>query len=176
MASHTTGVSIVYPTVCSEADQRKHQNSASLAFVGGIHRWPVNSLHNGPVTRKMIPFDDVIMKKRETIGISATIAIASKRERNSDGDPIIEFFINGCTGSCYSTISSEASDEHSVSSKWQHFRISVPSFNAAHALYAQHPESSCYQFKELKKSCICRADIQNKLLQATQNDIGGYTC
>ena len=29
--------------------------------VRGIHRWPVNSLHKGPVTRKMFPFDDVIM-------------------------------------------------------------------------------------------------------------------
>ena len=27
----------------------------------GIHRRPVNSPHKGPVTRKMIPFDDVIM-------------------------------------------------------------------------------------------------------------------
>ena len=42
-------------------DQRKHQSSASLAFVRGIHRWPVNSPHKGPVTRKMFPFDDVIM-------------------------------------------------------------------------------------------------------------------
>ena len=48
-------------TVCSGADQRKHQSSASLAFVRGIHRWPVNSPHKGPVTRKMFPFDDVIM-------------------------------------------------------------------------------------------------------------------
>ena len=39
----------------------KHQSSASLAFVRGIHRWPVNSPHKGPVTRKMFPFDDVIM-------------------------------------------------------------------------------------------------------------------
>ena len=31
---------------------RKHQSSASLAFVRGIHRWPVNSPHKGPVTRK----------------------------------------------------------------------------------------------------------------------------
>ena len=61
MASHSTGVSIVYSTVCSGADQRKHQSSASLAFVRGLHRWPVNSPHNGPVTRKMLPFDDVIM-------------------------------------------------------------------------------------------------------------------
>ena len=43
------------------ADQRKHQSSASLAFVGGIHRWPVNSTHKGPVTWKMFPFDDAIM-------------------------------------------------------------------------------------------------------------------
>ena len=33
-----TGVSIVYSTVCSGADQRKHQSSASVAFVRGIHR------------------------------------------------------------------------------------------------------------------------------------------
>ena len=51
MASQITGVSIVYSTVCSGADQRKHQSSASLAFVGGIHWWPVNSPHKGPVTR-----------------------------------------------------------------------------------------------------------------------------
>ena len=41
--------------------QQKHQSSASLAFVMGIHRCPVNSPHKGPVTRKMFPLDDVIM-------------------------------------------------------------------------------------------------------------------
>ena len=45
------------------ADQRKHQSSVSLAFVWGIHRSPVNSPHKGPVTRKMLSFDDVIMIK-----------------------------------------------------------------------------------------------------------------
>ena len=40
---------------------KKHQSSASLAFVWGIHRWPVNSPHKRPVTRKTFPFDDVIM-------------------------------------------------------------------------------------------------------------------
>ena len=40
---------------------KKTSSSASLAFVRRIHRWPVNSLHKGPVTRKMFPFDDVIM-------------------------------------------------------------------------------------------------------------------
>ena len=47
--------------VYSGTDQRKHQSSASLAFVRGIHRSPVNSPHKWPVTRKMFPFDDVIM-------------------------------------------------------------------------------------------------------------------
>ena len=54
-------IAIVYSTVYSDADQRKHQSSASLAFVRGIHRGPVNSPHKWPVTRKLFPFDDVIM-------------------------------------------------------------------------------------------------------------------
>ena len=51
----------LYSTVYSGIDQRKHQSSASLAFVQVIHRWPVNSPHKWPVTQKMFPFDDVIM-------------------------------------------------------------------------------------------------------------------
>ena len=62
MASQITSVLSIYSHVCSGVDQRKHQSSASLAFVRGIHRWPVNSLHKGPVTREMFPFDDVIME------------------------------------------------------------------------------------------------------------------
>ena len=61
-AFQITSVSIVYLTVCSGPGQRKHQSSASLAFVRGIHRGPVNSPHKRPVTRKVVPFDDVIMK------------------------------------------------------------------------------------------------------------------
>ena len=57
------GVSIVCLTGCSGADQRKHRNSASLTFVRGVYRWPVDSLYKGPVTWKMFPLDDVIMKK-----------------------------------------------------------------------------------------------------------------
>ena len=60
-ASQVTSLTIVYSTVYLDVVQRKHQSSASLAFVRGIHRWPVNSPHKGPVTRKMFPFDDVIM-------------------------------------------------------------------------------------------------------------------
>ena len=38
MAPQTTSLTVVYSTVYSDADQRKHQSSASLAFVWGIHR------------------------------------------------------------------------------------------------------------------------------------------
>ena len=62
MASQITSLTLVYSTVYSDADQRKHQSSASLAFVWGIHRGPINSPHKWPVTRKMFPFDDVIKK------------------------------------------------------------------------------------------------------------------
>ena len=61
MASQIISLTIVYSAVYSGTDHRNHQSSASLAFVRGIHRWPVNSPHKGPVTRKMFPFDDVIM-------------------------------------------------------------------------------------------------------------------
>ena len=53
MASQITSLAVVYSTVYSDADQRKHRSSASLAFMRGIHRGPVNSPHKGPVTRKM---------------------------------------------------------------------------------------------------------------------------
>ena len=61
MASQITSLTSVYSTVYSDADQRKHQSSASLAFVRGIHRGPVNSPHKWPVTLKIFPFDDVII-------------------------------------------------------------------------------------------------------------------
>ena len=64
MVSQITSLTSVYSTIYSGADERKHQSSASLAFVRGIHRWPMNSPHKGPVTRKMFPFDDVIMTIR----------------------------------------------------------------------------------------------------------------
>ena len=54
IASQITSLTIVYSIFYSDADQRKHQSSASLAFVRGINRGP----------RKMLPFDDVIMCQR----------------------------------------------------------------------------------------------------------------
>ena len=60
-ASQILSLTIVYSIVNSGADQRKHQSSASLAVVRGIHRSPVNSPHKEPVTLKTFPFDDVTM-------------------------------------------------------------------------------------------------------------------
>ena len=80
MASRITGVPIVCSTVCSGADQRKHQSSAWLAFVRGIQLWPVDSPHNGPVTRKMFSFDDVIMLTR---GHMLRVVPSSKRVYDS---------------------------------------------------------------------------------------------
>ena len=66
MASQITSLTIVYSTVYSGAYQRKHQSSESLAFVRGIRRWPVNSPHKWPITRKNLPFGDVIMIAHDT--------------------------------------------------------------------------------------------------------------
>ena len=63
LASQITSLTVVYSIVYSGVNQRKHQSSASLAFVREIHRGPVNFPHKWPVTRKMFPFDDVIMHK-----------------------------------------------------------------------------------------------------------------
>ena len=55
IVSQITSLTIVYSTVYSGADQRKHQSSASLAFVRGIHQGLVNSPHKWPVTLKNVP-------------------------------------------------------------------------------------------------------------------------
>ena len=75
MASQSTSPTIVYSTIYWGTDQRKHQSSTSLAFVRGIHRWPVNSPHKGPVMRKMFPFDDVIMNIQKIALIQTAIHI-----------------------------------------------------------------------------------------------------
>ena len=61
MASQITSLTIVFSAVYLDTDHRKYQSSASLAFVRGIHRRPVNSPHKWPVMRKMFPFDNVVM-------------------------------------------------------------------------------------------------------------------
>ena len=69
------GLTIVYSTVHSGTDKRKHQSSASLAHVRWINRWPVNSPHKGPVMRKCFHFitsswEDHICRGRRTLNAS----------------------------------------------------------------------------------------------------------
>ena len=78
IASQITSLTIVYSTVYSDADQRKHQSSSSPAFVWGIHSWPVNSPHKWPVTRNMFPFDDVIMNLRVTYSVPFASSIVTR--------------------------------------------------------------------------------------------------
>ena len=81
IASQITSLTIVYSTVYSGADQRKHQSSASLASVWGIHRWSVDSPHKRPVTQKIFPFDDVIMRCYLSIYVtSVSLAVCLQTE------------------------------------------------------------------------------------------------
>ena len=79
MAYQITSLTIVYiySAVYWGADQRKHQSAASLAFVRGIHRGPVNSSRKWSVTRKMFPFDDAIMGCRDDLADS-TVDVAAR--------------------------------------------------------------------------------------------------
>ena len=60
MAFHMTSLTIVYSTVYSCADHRTPKLRVSGLCVD-IHQWPMNSPHKWPVTRKIIPCDDVIL-------------------------------------------------------------------------------------------------------------------
>ena len=74
MSPMASQITFVYSTVYLGTDQRKHLSSASLAFVRGIHRWPVNTPHKRPVTWKMFPFDDVIMRDKSWSAVVQVIA------------------------------------------------------------------------------------------------------
>ena len=68
LASQITSLTIVYSTVYSGANQRKHQSFASLDFVRVIHRRPADSPHKGSVTRIFFPFVDVTIVFSSGIG------------------------------------------------------------------------------------------------------------
>ena len=82
MVSLITSLTSVYSTVHPGAEQRKHQSSASQAFVRGIHRRPVNSPHKWPVTRKMLPFDDVIMCNSDLDFVQGSVAQSVRCRRD----------------------------------------------------------------------------------------------
>ena len=61
MGAIASQITSVYSTVYSYADQRKHKSSASLAICEGNSLGTSEFPAQCPVTRKMFPFDDVIM-------------------------------------------------------------------------------------------------------------------
>ena len=97
IASQITSPTIVYSTVYLDADQSKHQSSASLAFVREIHRGPVNFPHKWPATRKMFPFDDVIMKGRELKEGSRRQNVAKSSRKSDNKKNIIYIYFTYLT-------------------------------------------------------------------------------
>ena len=108
IASQITSLTIVYSTVYLGADQRKHQSSASLAFVWGIPQGPVNSLHKWPVTRKMFPFDDVIMMITKMSGVITFMSHYIMQSGTCNGSchqaAIVEIIILTPSQSCQATL------------------------------------------------------------------------
>ena len=109
MASQITGLMIVYSTVYSDADQRKHQSSASLAFVRGIHRRPVNSPHKWPVTQKnvsiwwrhhengQVPFNNDTLQSTNRLNISRNVLqLSSLINSNGKGNTMEVYVTRYC--------------------------------------------------------------------------------
>ena len=137
MASQITNLTIVCSIDYSDADQRKHQNHTSLTFVRGIHRGPVNSPHKWPVTRKIFPFDDVIMIIEDqapedsihACSIFIWIAVVAKYEINVHMKCLHE---NGnviCYWNCRQWLHRKwqlpVQQITKISSTWRYFRFSV---------------------------------------------------
>ena len=60
IASQITSLTIVFSSVYLDIDQRKHQSSASLAYVGNSPEADEFPAHMASNT-EMFPFDDIIM-------------------------------------------------------------------------------------------------------------------
>ena len=93
IASQIISFTIVYSTAYSDADHRKHQSAASLAFVREIYRWPVHSQHKWPITRKMFPFDDDIMCPKN-VHPSAVSASTTDFYITTQGSFILQHIVN----------------------------------------------------------------------------------
>ena len=118
IVSQIISLTIVYSTVYSVTDERKYHSSASLAIVRRSHRWLVISPHKWPVTRKMFPFDDIIMDNQlqdqktpvdyrtwlfkfdtnEAHEINIFHTVAEKMNNATNSKLIITSYNHGCDG------------------------------------------------------------------------------
>ena len=95
MASQITSLMIVYVNRLFRHRSNKTSNSASLAYVRGIHQWPVNSPYKRPITRKkMFPFHDVIMKGCSLIKAPVTQNSTSK-SRTRSYENLLDVVVSG---------------------------------------------------------------------------------
>ena len=133
VASQTISLMIFYSSVYSGADQRKHQSSASLAFVRRIHRWPVNSPHKWPITWKMFAFDDVIIltsnltEKAPLTGMVGMVSSPRLRHTRDYLTPVL----------CSSTVSSAMEKSMSFPTKICTVSIPIHALNST-AIYLYH--------------------------------------
>ena len=138
ITSQITSLTIVFSTVYSDADQRKHQSSASLVFVRGIYRGPVNSPHKWPVTRKMFPFDDFIMK--QNILLAKAAGLWMEMWYLICGVSFASMCVTGIPGGCFTNVSRALQN---IISKFvccrnrtscEHFKLKFCSCAQSHAL------------------------------------------
>ena len=129
-ASQITNILTVCSAICSGTHQTIHQSSALLAFVRGIHRWPVDSPHKGPVTRKMAPFDDVIMWSVEQCsgihGVSnhqhldRLLSCLSRRPSKTTSKLCVTSLCEGNPPVTGGYLSQRASNAENISIWWRH--------------------------------------------------------
>ena len=123
MASQITSISSVCSAVCSGEHQRKHQSSASLGFVRGMHWCPVDSPHKGPAKQKILPFDDVIMNNTEykldfKLTVVACCLCGAKPLSEWTNAGMLSGGWVGLWGFLWWAPSAKRKDHHGVSSGW----------------------------------------------------------
>ena len=145
MASQITGISGVCSTVCWGAHQRQHQSSSSLAFVREIHRWPVNSPHKGPVTRKMFPFSwrhrGILLTNSPGVGVSKPISPVPIFFEF----PLVTYWTwpSYLTGVTLAQLRWHLSNMHDDVIKWKHFPRNWPFVRGIHrSRWSPHTKAS----------------------------------
>ena len=97
MSSEVTGITFVCSAVCSIAHQRKHQGSALLDFVKGVHLRTVDSPHKAPVTRQMFPWNDVVLLEAMSMSLLVTWARVTYNAQNMEINNSMYFLISFLT-------------------------------------------------------------------------------
>ena len=156
MASQITSLTIVYSTVYSDADQRNIKAPRHWPLCGEIHRGPVNSPHKWPVTRKMFPFDDVIMWHGTPIRITGPLwgfpyKMASYSDRwyflQQPDKRAVEWPVIWDT----------------IKHMWRHCNDLTKYLRRHHALWLWFKKNLTYQIYWLQKIFVTKTEITNNI-------------